>query len=130
MSVRRSIEIEGFSHGAQPIPAASKVGPLVMTGGIYGLDRHTGTIPDDPSMQISHMFENLRLLMEAAGGGLGSIARISLYVKAPDVRGLVNEKWLELFPDPASRPARHTQTKTDLPANMIVQCDATAWVGD
>lgn len=31
MTKRRSIEIAGFSHGAQSIAAASRVGPLVMT---------------------------------------------------------------------------------------------------
>jgi len=31
MSNRKSIEVEGFSHGANPIPAASRVGKIVMT---------------------------------------------------------------------------------------------------
>jgi enamine deaminase RidA (YjgF/YER057c/UK114 family) len=125
---RRSIEIAGLSHGAQPIPAASRVGPLVMTGGVYGLDRDTGTIPDDPAEQVRLMFENLALIMQAAGGDLGSVARMTLFVKTPEVRPIVNDVWIAAFPDAASRPARHTQAKSDLPANMLVQCDATAWV--
>jgi hypothetical protein len=35
---RRSIHIEGFDHGGQPIPAACRVGNIVMTGGVYGFD--------------------------------------------------------------------------------------------
>ena len=126
---RRSIEIEGFSHGAQPIPAASRVGPLVMTGGVYGLDPATGAIPDDVAEQARLMFANLARILQAAGGGLGDIARMTVYVKVPEARQAVNHEWLKAFPDPASRPARHTLQNDGLPANMLVQCDATAWVG-
>ena len=47
MSNRKSIEVEGFSHGANPIPAASRVGNIVMTGGISGQDPVTGKVPED-----------------------------------------------------------------------------------
>lgn len=125
---RRSIEIEGFSHGAQPIPAASKVGPLVMTGGVYGLDPTTGKIPDDVGEQARLMFHNLGRILEAAGGSFASVARMTVYVKAQEARAAVNAEWLKAFPDAASRPARHTLHNDGLPANMLVQCDATAWV--
>lgn len=125
---RRSIEVEGFSHGAQPIPAASRVGPLVMTGGVYGLDPGTGKIPDDVAEQARLMFANLARILQAAGGSLADVARMTVYVKVPEARAAVNAEWLKAFPDPASRPARHTLQNDALPANMLVQCDATAWV--
>jgi enamine deaminase RidA (YjgF/YER057c/UK114 family) len=125
---RRSIEVEGFSHGAQPIPAASRVGPLVMTGGVYGLDPTTGKIPDDVAEQARLMFMNLERILSAAGGSLADIARMTFYVKAPEARPAVNAEWVKAFPDPASRPARHTLQNDGLPANMLVQCDATGWV--
>lgn len=125
---RRSIEIDGFSHGAQPIPAASRVGPLVATGGVYGLDPTKGAIPDDVGEQARLMFENLARIMAAAGGGLNDIARMTVYVKVPEARAAVNAEWLKAFPDPASRPARHTLQNDHLPANMLVQCDAIAFV--
>lgn len=127
---RRSIEVEGFSHGAQPIPAASRVGPLVMTGGVYGLDPASGAIPDDVVDQARLMFRNLARILEAAGGSLADVARMTVYVKAPEARQAVNAEWLRAFPDPASRPARHTLQNDGLPANMLLQCDATAWVED
>lgn len=129
MTARRSVEVEGFSHGAQPIPAASRVGPLVMTGGVYGLDPASGTIPDDVADQARLMFANLARIMAAAGGSMGSIARMTVYVKVPEARAAVNAEWLAAFPDPADRPARHTLVNEALPANMLVQCDATAWIG-
>jgi 2-iminobutanoate/2-iminopropanoate deaminase len=51
-----------------------------------------------------------------------------VFVKAREARAAVNVEWLKAFPDPASRPARHTVQNDNLPNNMLVQCDATAWV--
>jgi len=74
------------------------------------------------------MFDNLARLLEAGGGGLADVARMTLYVKVPEARAAVNAEWIKAFPDPKSRPARHTLQNDGLPANMLVQCDATAWV--
>ena len=62
-------------------------------------------------------------------GGADSVSRIvkmTVYVKAPEARAAVNTEWVVAFPDPSSRPARHTFQNDHLPANMLVQCDATA----
>ncbi len=130
MSDRKSIEVEGYSHGNLPIPAASRVGPLVMTGGIHGLDPATGKLPDDLTEQTELMFFNLERIMKAAGVGLDRIARMTVYVKVPEARQAVNVEWVKAFPDRASRPARHTLVNENLPSNMLVQCDATAFAAD
>lgn len=126
MTARRSIEVEGFNHGAQPIPAASRVGNVVMTGGVYGLDPATGKIPDDVEKQAELMFDNLKRIMAAAGGAMDRIVKMTVYVKVPEARQAVNKHWVVAFPDAASRPARHTFQNDHLPANMLVQCDAMA----
>lgn len=129
MTARRSIEVEGFNHGAQPIPAASRVGDIVMTGGVYGLDPATGKIPDDVERQAELMFHNLVRIMATAGVSMDRVVKMTVYVKVPEARAAVNKQWLAAFPDPASRPARHTFQNDHLPANMLVQCDATAVAG-
>jgi len=75
------------------------------------------------------MFENLRRIMTAAGGSLEHIARVTVFVAVPDARVAVNEEWVRAFPDPASRPARHMFVDYNLPGGLVVQCDATAWIG-
>nr|WP_087573036.1 RidA family protein [Sphingomonas sp. CDS-1] len=123
-----SIEIAGFDHSGQPIPAASQVGPLVMTGGVHGQDRDTGKIPDDVESQARLMFENLDRMMQAAGGSMNDIVKFTMFVKTPEAKLAVNAQWLRYYPDPAARPARHTLTYEYLPANLLVQCDATAYI--
>lgn len=129
MTARQSIEVEGFGHGSQPIPAASRLGNLVITGGIYGLDPATGQIPDDLQAQAEIMFQNLRRVLDAAGASLDQVVKVTVFVKGAEGRLVINEHWVEAFPDPASRPARHVLHNEHMPANMLIQCDATACLG-
>jgi 2-iminobutanoate/2-iminopropanoate deaminase len=123
---RRSINVEGFNHGPQPIPAACRVGRVIMTGGIYGLDAASGTVPDDVSEQTRLMFENLARILEAGGSGLDDVIKMTVYVKASEARSAVNDVWVRAFPDPDARPARQTLQNDHLPANVAVQCEVTA----
>lgn len=125
---RTSIYVDGFDHGAQPIPVASRKGPLIATGGIYGLDPDTGALPDDVAAQTRLMFWQLERVLAAAGAAFDDVVRMTVYAKVPEARAHVNEHWLKAFPDPASRPARHTLAYDGLPANMLVQCDVIAMV--
>jgi 2-iminobutanoate/2-iminopropanoate deaminase len=129
MRSRKSINVDGFNHGGQPIPAACRVGNIVATGGVYGLDSRTGRIPDAVAEQAVLMFANLRAILGAAGTSLDEVVKMTVWVKEPAARQALNEQWLLAFPDPASRPARHTLQNDHLPANMLIQCDALAVSG-
>jgi enamine deaminase RidA (YjgF/YER057c/UK114 family) len=123
--MRRSIHIEGFNHGKQPIPAASRVGNIVTTGGVHGMDRSTGVIPADGATQVRNAFANLKAILAAAGASPDQIVKLTVFMKGPEIRDLVNEQWTALFPDPASRPARHS-LNYDLNAPQVVQLEALA----
>jgi enamine deaminase RidA (YjgF/YER057c/UK114 family) len=125
---RRSIEVPGFNHAPQPIPAACRMANIVVTGGIYGLDVDSGKVPDDPARQTALMFENLRRVLVAAGATLGQVVKMTFWVRNPEARAFINPAWLEAFPDPHSRPARHTLQNDHMPANLLIQCDALAVV--
>ncbi|MAW82816.1 MAG: endoribonuclease L-PSP [Parvularcula sp.] len=124
---RCSVNVDGFSHGDQPIPAACRVGPLIVSGGIYGLDPKTGKIPEDLREQVRLMFDNLSRIVRAAGGALNDIAKVTVYVRDTSARNIINQKWVEIFPDEASRPARHMQVNLNLPPQLSIQCDFIAY---
>lgn len=128
MAKRTSISVPGFGHGQQPIPAASRVGPLVTTGGVHGVDPATGALPAALDDEVRAMFANLARIMAAAGGSLDDVARITVFIRSVEHRGAVNAEWITLFPDPQSRPARHTLVNEHLAGNMRVQCDALAFI--
>jgi len=122
---RKSIHVEGFSHGANPIPAASRVGNIVMTGGINGQDA-SGKVPDDPTAQVAQAFANLEKIIKAAGGTLEDVVKVGVAVKSFDLRDEINVQWLKYFPDEHSRPARHTTKYDAFGGAVALQLEATA----
>ena len=126
---RRSIEIPGVGHGAQPFPLASLVGPLLVTSGIHGTDPATGTLADGAEAQIGQAFANLRAVLEQAGGTPDDVAQVLVTLTDRAHRSMVNDVWEGLFPDPASRPARNTSER-DLPGGSLCQLIAYAYIDD
>jgi 4-hydroxy-4-methyl-2-oxoglutarate aldolase len=124
---RRSIDVSGLSHGHLPIPAASRIGPVVATGGVRGIDTRTDTLPADGDAQVKLMFANLRTIVEAAGGEIDDILKVTIWISDDDLRGRVNSEWIEIFPDRNSRPSRHI-LNYDLSRGMLVQCEALVYI--
>ena len=69
----------------------------------------------------------MREIIETAGGTTEHIAKVTIWLKDPSNRDAVNAEWKKMFPNPASRPARHTLPDTqDWP--YLVSCDFTAFI--
>ncbi len=124
---RRSIEIEGFGH-VNPIPAASRVGPLLVSSIIPARDPGGDRIPDDVESQLANLFHHVGAMLAAAGADWRHIAKMTFYVPDLALREAINGPWAERFPDPESRPARHTQIAPG--GAKVVSCDFLAYVED
>ena len=129
MDKRRSIEVSGVKH-LNPIPAASRKGPFVVSGAISGADSTTGKVPEDLDAQCAQMFANVRRLIEAAGGTPEDIVKMTVWISDRALRPTLNKYWVLMFPDPHSRPARHTVASGDFTPPMQIQCDLLAVVGE
>ena len=66
MSDRTSIEVPGLEH-VNPIPNASRIGPFLVSGGIFGKDPKTGKVPEGFEAQCAQTFANVRTVLEAGG---------------------------------------------------------------
>jgi enamine deaminase RidA (YjgF/YER057c/UK114 family) len=128
MSKRKSFDVEGLGH-ANPIPAVSRIGNIVATGGVSGMDTRTGKIPEDTAAQCALMFANLRQILAAAGATPDDVIRVTVWIKRPEIRAEVNKEWVVMFPEPDSRPARHTMFYDHFAGAMAVQCEAWAVIG-
>ena len=130
LTERRSIDAPGFSHGKLPIPAASRIGPFIASGNIFGYDFEAGAHPDDAEAQVSLMFAHMQRIVEAAGARLGDILKVTVYIREDSVRAAVDGCWVKLFPDAASRPARQAIATPQMPLNRLVACDVLAIASD
>jgi 2-iminobutanoate/2-iminopropanoate deaminase len=127
--LRQSFELEGYSHGNNPIPAVARIGNLIMTGGISGIDLATGKMPDSIATQCANMFELAAKILIAADASLDDVIKVTVFLKPDLSRDALNSQWLRYFPDPHSRPVRHTLINPHLPGAMLVQCEMTAVKG-
>jgi enamine deaminase RidA (YjgF/YER057c/UK114 family) len=124
---RKSVEIEGVRLHRQPFPAAVRKGNMIFSSAVPGMDRTTGKVPDDPGTQIRNAFDNVKTLVENAGGTIEDIVKVQLFLQSRDMRPMVNEIWEKLFPDEHSRPVRHT-VGGPLPDNFVIQIEFVAVV--
>jgi enamine deaminase RidA (YjgF/YER057c/UK114 family) len=125
MAKRQSYEAAGFGH-QNPIPAAARVGPLVMSGVIIGFDPATGKPPPDLHAQVQFMFDHLERIVQASGCTMEEVVKVTVWMTDRTQRQALNERWVALFPNPQSRPARHT-LDASLGPGILVQCDFTAY---
>lgn len=124
MARRQSIEIPGFSH-ANPIPGASRIGNIVMSSVMSGRNPDGSGMPEAMSAQVANVFTHIRSCMEAAGGSVDDIIKITFFVEDPATgRAELNDEWVKMFPDADSRPARHTQRSGGGPSK--VSCNFVA----
>ena len=93
------------------------------------MDTTTGKIPEDVTAQCVNMFANLRAILAAAGATTEDVIRVTVWIKRPEIRAEVNKVWVVIFPDPDSRPARHTMFYDHFSGTMAVQCEAWAVIG-
>ena len=126
---RQVLHIEGDWHGDQPIPPATKTGPIVTSGGVSGMDPATNKVVEDIEGQAKWAFEHVRRILALAGGTTDDIAHMNVYVKAREARAAVNTEWVSMFPDEESRPTRHTIQYDALAGNMQLQLQFIAYVG-
>jgi enamine deaminase RidA (YjgF/YER057c/UK114 family) len=122
---RRSIDIDTFRH-SNPIPSATRIGPLVVSSIIVARDPDADSIPESVDAQIANLFLHVGEMLRAAGAEWRHVAKMTFYVPEISYRPLLNAPWLAHFPDAESRPSRHTQVG----GGDSVQCDFIAYVDD
>ena len=125
---RQSIEIESFQH-ENPIPVATRIGPLVTSGIIPAFDPGTRNLPESLEDQVANLFTHIGNALAAAGAGWEHLAKVTFFANDPDARGKINPFWLERFPDADSRPSRHTQINPG-GNRPSISCDFIAYVPD
>ena len=127
MAKRQTIDLPDLPLHAQPFPAAVRLGAFIFSSAISGMDKATRKVPDEPRAQIMNAFANMKAIVEAGGGSTGDIGKVQVFLADRDMRPMVNEEWVRMFPDEDDRPVRHT-IGGPLPSNYVIQLEFTAVV--
>jgi reactive intermediate/imine deaminase len=101
---------------------AVRVDRTVYLSGQIGLDPASMQLVDSIEAQIHQVFKNLRAVATAAGGSLGDVAKLNVFLTDLGHFSRVNEIMAEYFSQPY--PARAAVGVASLPRGALVEADA------
>ena len=109
-----------------PYSQANKVGNLVFTSGIIGVDPETGVAADGSVAQAERAFLSLSNLLEAAGSSMSKVIKTTVLIKNMDDLAAINEVYAKYFPAPY--PSRSCVEVARLPKDLLIEIEAIAEV--
>lgn len=105
-----------------PYSQAVKADSLVFLSGQIPLDPQRMVLVEGMETQIRQVFTNLSAVAEAAGGGLNTVVKLTVYLTDLEHFALVNQIMEEYFQPPY--PARAAIGVAALPKGADVEMDA------
>ena len=111
-----------------PYSPGMQAGRQVYTSGMLPLDKDGSLVGgDDAGAQTRQVLENIKSVLEAAGGGMADVTFNLIFLQDLADYGKVNEVYAEYFPkDP---PARACVGADLVKPEFLVEIAATAHVG-
>jgi reactive intermediate/imine deaminase len=120
--LKRAIHTDAAPKAIGPYSQAMRCGDTVYLAGQIGLDPATMELVTGVEPQIRRVFENLKAVATAAGGGLDDVVRLTVYLTDLDHFTRLNEIMATYFTAPY--PARAALGVASLPRNAQVEIDA------
>ena len=125
----RALNPDDVPHHKNPIPAAAIHRGVLASSVISGSDAGTGTYPVSSERQIELAFNHFLSILKEGGAVAQDVVKVDFYFADLGDRPLVNRYWLNLYPDAASRPARHSSVSSKMPDGCRFQMQFLAVVG-
>lgn len=110
-----------------PYSQGVRAGDTVYLSGQIGLDPATGNLVDGIDAQAHQVFRNLRAVVQAAGGELDHVVKLTLLLADLTDFAKVNEIMATYFNPPY--PARATYQVAALPKGARIEVEAVAVLG-
>ncbi len=121
------IHTEKAPAAVGPYSQANRAGELVYTAGQIPLDPATGKMVEGGiEAQTRRALENLQAVLEAAGAGLDSVLKTTVFLHDMGEFAAMNGVYAEFFPE--NPPARSAVQVAALPLGARVEIEAVAVV--
>ncbi len=120
--MKRTVTAERGVKPAGPYSHATVANGFVFVSGQGPFDPETNSAPDAFADQVRQTFENLRIVLEAAGTGLGEVVKVNAYLTDLTRFADFNEVYREFFPN---NPPARTTVATGL-LGILVEIDCIA----
>jgi 2-iminobutanoate/2-iminopropanoate deaminase len=128
MTTGRVVKTAQAPAAIGPYSQGIVAGGFLFVSGQIPLDPATGQmVTGDVGAQVAQVMENLKAILEAAGGTLGAVVRTTVYLADLEDYPKMNEVYGKYFTiDP---PARSTVEVAALPRGARVEIDVMARLG-
>lgn len=128
MSALDIVHTDGAPEAIGPYSQAIAVDGWVFASGQIAIDPESGALlTGDVASQTDRVLKNLAAVLEAAGGGLSSVVKTTVYLSDMGDFTEMNGVYGRHFGE--HRPARATVEAGALPKGVAVEIDAIARVG-
>lgn len=107
---------------------AVRVGDTVYLSGQIGLDPASMQVVEGIDAQIVRVFDNLKAVVEAAGGSLADVVKLNIYLTDLGHFAKVNETMARYFSEPF--PARAAVGVAALPRGALIEADGVMVLAD
>ena len=119
---RTPVHTAGAPKAIGTYSQAVRCGGTVYLAGQIGLDPATMELVAGIDPQIRRVFENLKAVAQAAGGGLADVVKLTVYLTDLGNFARLNEIMATYFTEPY--PARAAVGVASLPRGALVEVDA------
>ena len=124
---RQIVQTDNAPGAVGPYSQGTRTDQMVFTAGQLPLDPATGKIVEgDIQDQTRQSLKNLQAVLEAAGAGLDSVMKTTVFLQDMGEFKLMNEIYAEFFPD--NPPARSAVEVAALPLGARVEIEAIGLV--
>ncbi len=128
METRKVIATAAAPGAIGPYSQGVQAGPWLFASGQLGMDPATGALVEGgAAAQAERAFANLAAVLEAAGGTLPQVVKVTVYLADMNDFPAVNEVMARRFP--SEPPARSTVQVARLPRDARVEIEAQAFLG-
>lgn len=119
--MKKAIHTEQAPQAIGPYSQAVQVGNLLFTSGQLGMDPVNNIFPATAAEQAKQSLENVKAIVETAGGTMGDIVKTTVFLKDMNDFASVNEVYASFFEQPY--PARSAVEVARLPKDALVEIE-------
>lgn len=122
--MKKIIHTDKSPKAIGPYSQGNVAGGFLFTSGQLPINPETGIVPTSIKDQTKQVLDNLKAIVEEAGGTMEQVVKCTVYIQHMDDFEVMNNVYASYFP--TNSPARATVEVSKMAKDALVEIDAIA----